>query len=337
MKNKPSLYVDNKWFHFDFWCNKNIHQIKMYSEKDIIVQCGLLRNGVVEVLIWYGEDRHLIVHQTVPYIESQHYSIKCLYGYVTREIRFESFMMPHGVLPICTYVGPKSNKEVEFYKCEKYLHPREAKKLWKYINKRKLVSKAIWDPELEMYDWKCKACDYSWVSNPDIGYVRKFEDDPEVMRHFSYKGIDYSRCEDWENSMLTFYNKEEWEAAVKQLGYPEGTYKSFDEMWEKPFVRGTWEEVNRSNEEQGHWWRCKSKHNWLVDDEYYASSDNPKYFEKVITPGWHQSHPANAKRCPVCEDLYQIMQSGWRPLTPIQRFKEWYRWWSEYRMFKKNK
>lgn len=224
MKNKPSLYVDNEWLHFDFWCNKNIHQIKIYSEKDVIVQCGLLRNGTIDVLIWTGNDRHLIVQQTVPYIEGQHYSIKYLFGYTTRVIKFESFMTQYHTIPICTYVGPKSNKEVEFYKCEKYLHPREAKKLWKYINKRKLVSKAIWDPELEMYDWKCKACNYSWVSNPDIGYVRKFEDDPE-----------------------------------------------------------------------------------------------------------------NAKRCPVCEDLYQIMQSGWRPLTPIQRFKEWYRWWSEYQMFKKNK
>lgn len=92
MKNKPSLYVDNKWLHFDFWCNKNIHQIKMYSEKDVIVQCGLLRDGTIDVLIWYGEDRHLIVNQKVPYIEGQHYSIKYLFGYTTREIKFESFM-----------------------------------------------------------------------------------------------------------------------------------------------------------------------------------------------------------------------------------------------------
>lgn len=76
MKNKPSLYVDNKLLHFDFWCNKHIRQIKMYSEKDVILQCGLLRNCVVEILIWNGEDRHLIIKQSVPYIEGQHYSIK---------------------------------------------------------------------------------------------------------------------------------------------------------------------------------------------------------------------------------------------------------------------
>lgn len=188
----------------------------------------------------------------------------------------------------------------------------KAKILWKNIKQRKLVSKAVWDGNY--FEWKCKGCDYAWTGNPDCGFVKEASG-PDF--DFSYQGKNYNRIENWEQNMLTFFNRREWAEKCKELKI----CSSFDTTWSFPSVKGDWKTVNQSNEAQGHWWRNKAALEILIDDDTYLSLNSPEGYEKVITPGWHQSVPYGAVPCPVCEDIYNVL-SWRRPLNWFQKLKE---------------
>ena len=219
----------------------------------------------------------------------------------------------------------------------------DAKRQFKYIKKNNLVSKFHWDHFTNTYDCYCRACevyglhvskDYywqrSWVGNPDIGFVRplKYNYKPaKDEKIFKYKTFDtpqllYKPVEATEYEKLQFYNKEDFDEIIEVYGIDE----SFEDLWK---IKTNKEDIFENANIRGGAWR-DLKNGDIISNEDDVNNEclekvNEKEatFEKVVTLGWHRTDPKNAVRCPVCEDLYEIIcRSGYNPLSLPQRIRE---------------
>lgn len=205
--------------------------------------------------------------------------------------------------------------------------PKEAKQLWKYIKSKGYVSKWIWDPWMGYYDCYCNACKSilhkSWLGNPDIGWVRPKEQ--VSMDAYEYKNKYYVPCHDKEYDLVTYWNESQYneirknyvpddstnEKAVKHF---EESWPEFDKLWECSLSQDA---IDSQGNIMGGCYRS------IIPDEapqYIAKEKydqyNPDLIEKVVTVGWHATKPFKAVRCPVCDDIYVIMRSGWKGMVP---------------------
>ena len=153
---------------------------------------------------------------------------------------------------------------------------------YKYLIKNKLISKPIWDDFLKLYDWKCLACNYAWVSNPEIGYVREVD----CNEDFQFNGKKYKRCEKKEYDQLSWYTKEEY-SKLREIYFFE---KNFEEVY---------------------------SHKRMHENDFGGKIENGI---KYVTLGWHNKRPDNAIECPVCKEIYDIL-CKYNPLNLFQRVR----------------
>ncbi len=108
------------------------------------------------------------------------------------------------------------------------MSPKNAKYVYTDIKKHHYVSPMYWDSWIGWYDCKCKACEgkehQSWLSNPDIGYVRNPKTGNINFRTFVYRSSFYTPIEDKEYETLVFYNRDEYQRDVLDYYYPELEY-----------------------------------------------------------------------------------------------------------------
>lgn len=220
----------------------------------------------------------------------------------------------------------------------KFLSPKEAKAVWKYIKSKGYVSRWVWDPYMGYYDCYCNACavgrQASWLGNPDIGYVREVP--VPGLGDFEYKGKYYSPCAENEYDRLKFWNESEYEKVRASYESPdyvpeafERDFPPFEKLWEK---RLSQEEIDgNGNIEGGCYRRALQGGAPEIFAEESKGGHEGGTFEKVVTLGWHGTDPVRARRCPVCDDIYNVMRSGWGGMLPwnlrlasrFKRTKEW--------------
>ena len=293
---KPFLYVCKSFIDFSFVCNTSLNKSRFYDEENVIVQITHFDyNNTVNVLCWV--DSVLKFEQNVKYIKNQKYYITY---YPSKDDNLQSLKIN---IPKVLY-----NKKGEIiYDCKMPIHPQDAKKLFNYIKNLGLVSKPYWDKIIDGYDWKCLGCNESWVSNPDIGYVRKIFEAKQNSNFFWYKGKLYKPCEKHEYHRLTWYNEKEYNDLIKN--YSPGEYPPFNVLWDKA--------RKDENDSGGQCWRSK------IDNEEITETEPTSDFEKIVTLGFHTTPPAYSEQCPVCNDLYEVLcRSGYSPLNSFQKLRE---------------
>lgn len=108
------------------------------------------------------------------------------------------------------------------------MSPKNAKYVYTDIKKHHYVSPMYWDSWIDWYDCKCKACEgkehQSWLSNPDIGYVRSPKTGNINFRTFIYRNSFYTPIDDKEYETLVFYNRDEYQRDILDYYYPELEY-----------------------------------------------------------------------------------------------------------------
>lgn len=312
------IYVDARYATFSFTCNKKeicctkkVYKKDKYSNNEFEVEV-LPADGNVYVVGLVN--KKIAFKQLVPYIKDQKYRIT---------YRFDSDKQ-------LTFVDPKLSLTVEdegiiakhtitnengveenIYTCDKILHPKVAAKKWKYIKKNHLVSKFSWDDWINAYDCKCNACNYSWVSNPDTGYVRIYNEGDDISKAdckpFEYNSKKYIGVNFDEYNRISWLNKKQYDIISKNQN-PE-RFPPFDELWEKE------PDLDDPTPQGGKHYRDLSTEE-IIDIEL----DNT---EKVVTMGWHNAVPIKSIECPVCDDLYDIIcQSGYEALSLFQRLRQ---------------
>lgn len=200
---------------------------------------------------------------------------------------------------------------------------KEAKKLYLELKKQHLISKPKWDYMVDGYDWKCLGCNYGWLSNPDIGYVRTFEVIATnrgilesilmINQHtFRYKGQRYFPCGKHEYHQLTWYNKKEYEEYCNKCS--DIQFPAFEELWEKI--------QKNTNDTGGKTWRSLQDSYDIILNEKYNFIKNKENYEKVVTLGYHQTIPKGSIECPVCKDMYDLFSTGFCPLNIFQKIRE---------------
>ena len=88
--------------------------------------------------------------------------------------------------------------------------------------------------------------------------------------------------------------------------------------WDKTISQ---EEIDKNLNSVGGAWREISTGRILSKDR--LSDPNTDLYEKVITPGWHRTEIKDSVRCPVCDDLHNILCcSVYSPVPFIYRLRE---------------
>ena len=110
-----------------------------------------------------------------------------------------------------------------------FMSPKNAKHVYADIKKHHYVSPMYWDRWIDWFDCKCKACEgkehHSWLSNPDIGYVRNPITGGNIsFRTFIYRDSAYTPIDDNEYETLVFYNRDEYQRDVLDYYYPKIEY-----------------------------------------------------------------------------------------------------------------
>ena len=211
------FYFDNRYIDITFTCNKKLNKLSGFHEEEYdgnkaTVQVAIQCEMKIHINCWLNGV--LLFAQTVDYIPNQVYSITCKYQEMDKDNPI------HEVAP--THDMEKDPRPYDaVYSCVKELHPKVAKRWYKELRKNKLVSKPYWDSYMSHYDHKCLCCDYSWVGNPDIGYVREVEYQNKAHKPIEkvlkengikiYRNRYYRPCEKNEYDTLDFYNQKEWE------------------------------------------------------------------------------------------------------------------------------
>ena len=210
-------------------------------------------------------------------------------------------------------------------KLDEYYTKKQAKEAWKNIKKNKYVSKFYWDSWMGYYDCYCKACAVdgincgqhkynwrSWVGNPDIGYVRPVAFKCDINDGiFKYKGSLYEPCSADEYDRLTFFTNEEYKKEKERVSLE----NSFNKIWK---VELTDEEIASNGNVMGGAW--KTPDGKIIGN---TNTNVPEGSKKLVTLGWHRTDPKNAIRCPVCDDLFNIIcHSVYDPKPLIYQIRE---------------
>ena len=365
MKNRTWVYADNRRVEvFLHMGNKFFNRMYSY-ERDIL---GRENEKVVVQIIRYAEDSKdlsiccwywkkrdnenhtygsLLFEWKMPFIKDGVYSLCCdlpktenwhairsCFSTVkekkpTKDNAF--YYQNHVGFECFTNDEIKDNEEAVKLTIDRYMTKDEAKATWKHIKKNNWVSKFYWDSWMHEYDCYCNFCKAisateprrswkSWVSNPDIGYV--WPDEIHCKSDYVYKGKAYVPCPAELYDRLCFFNKEQYEEEIKDKA---GRFKTFDELWNEEL---TAKEIKSNGNVYGGAWRNLLSKNIIAKDDI-DDADDPN-LEKVVTLGWHRTEIEHAVRCPVCDDLYEIIcRSDYNPVPFFKRLKEKIVWKAE--------
>lgn len=317
------IYVDARYATFSFTCNKlelsnarKVYKKDDSSGNEFEVEALPTDDNVYIVGV---VNKKIAFRQLVPYIKDQKYIINYHIGLEEQLIFMDLPQYDEGYYGIISkHTETNEDGEQEnVYTCDKILHPKVAAKKWKYIKKNHLVSKFSWDDWINAYDCKCNACNYSWVSNPDTGYVRPYNEGDDISnadcKPFEYNGKKYIGVNFDEYNKVSWLNKKQYEKIQKQHENDPERFPPFNKLWEKepdlsdPVPFGGKHYRKLSTEE-------------IIDTKVEKS-------EKVVTLGWHNAKPLNAIQCPVCDDLYDIIcQSGYETLDTFRRLRQHLDW-----------
>lgn len=211
------FYLDSRYIDITFTCNRKLSKLSGFQEEKYdgnkaIVQVAVQCKKKVHINCWLND--RLLFAQCVDYIPDQRYSITCKYQEMDKDNPIRKVAPTHDMEK-----DPRPYDIV--YSCVKELHPKVAKKWYKELRKNNLVSKPYWDSYMSYYDHKCLCCEYSWVGNPDIGYVREVEYYNKIHKPIAkylkangvkvYRNRYYHPCRKEEYDTLDFYNQKEWE------------------------------------------------------------------------------------------------------------------------------
>ena len=430
MNNPTWVYFDSSCVRLYLHCDKYFKTQRVYTREDedrkVIVQITKYKHEpVLSVQSWYWPSCRkkykslagkLLFSYLVPYIDQQQYCFS-----IDLPESNSKWAEVHTWTELTT-MNSVSNKikSLEYTHCEKteivpgfyyedqvpltltiekYLHPTEAKKLWRDIKRKHLVSKFIWDDWMQDFDCYCKACKnddgfnswVSWVGNPDVGYVRFAKQIHKGDKVFKYRNhLLYKPCEAKEYSRLKFYNEKEYEEEVREFYKPttvyyltktkynevakkigeeewkryglfdlcekindkllppsfenfldrtlpldrsknipknkvtfdwvafDTRYPPFDNLWQIPL---TDKEIEENGNSMGGAFRNISTGELIGNKDFTTEDSIAHDYEKVVSMGWHRTEIKDAVRCPVCQDLYEIIcQSGW---SPVPFYKMW--------------
>lgn len=342
------FYVCKDYLDFTFICNtrklKKQESCEKFIEENESVVKVQVKYDKKSVFVQGFLNDILIFHQRVPFIKNQKYSIYCKLN----SILVYRFNEPTHDM----FFKDRPNSTID-YCCIKELHPKTAKKLFKKIKRDQLVSKPCWDNWIGDYDWKCKACNYSWVSNPDHGYVYPIESDLPINNSerllnlntypdpFKYKGKKFQGIFYKDYNALEWYNEKEYNEKAKwyyehglivredksldadRLAEWKKDWPPFETLWKSSFI--SQKEINENGNSSGGAWRREEeiteKTNNCNETEFEIAG-----WEKVVTKGWHktkiQYKNKNVICCPVCSDLNKIIcNTNYSPLNFFQKRK----------------
>jgi len=274
-------FISNK-LYISFKCHKNKNE-----KKENVKVCYLKKDNLLLVDVF--KDNKFKLHINFPYIENNIFKI---------EYDFEAIYSLD-----FNYKG--DDRKVEEYKglrIIKEMNPDLAKKEFKLLKEKKLISNTYWDDFINYYDINCLACHhstsstYECYSNPMLGRVREISRDirfknikAESFNHcekdqFIYNGVLYGKIpsDDWYK--FTFWNEEEYQEIKKVHNIPD-----FNEVWI---------EFQTYRDNSG---KITKKPNG----------------EKVVTLGLKTTPVENSVDCPICERLFKICDAfDWIPKFP---------------------
>lgn len=229
------FYVDDNKIIFNFSADRKILRQHVFTKIDggkkyaiIANYCSATKEYHVFARLNDGVRFHTLWSWDVPYVcNRQQY-----------EFRYD---IKKGIQPIIeaydidTAVETQKRNTTEIsvdgghLKITIFMSPKNAKYAYTDIKRHHYVSPMYWDRWIDWFDCKCKACEgkehHSWLSNPDIGYVRNPITGGNIsFRTFIYRDSAYTPIDDNEYETLVFYNRDEYQRDVLDYYYPELEY-----------------------------------------------------------------------------------------------------------------
>lgn len=340
MKNM-FLYTDNFQTIFNFTCTRKLHKPqkleRYYGDKEDIKDINVIIytiNDNQRVQIFAYLNNAPLYDVKVPFVKNHVYEIRFSY----KDLHKHSNSI-HAIYPSaydCLYPKQPIEYEQNDIIIKKQISPKLAKKRWKLLKKEKLIGKVHWDNWTKDFDVCCHACHhtesayYEALSIPSVGYVTKVseEGDPrfknikashskELKEHnqFIYNGILYNKIPDTNQTTIPYWTEEEY-LEIAQNYYNKDLIKNRD---------GT---INLENLES-------QKSDWMPFEEYWKQScltpevechyydkETSSYvsgidktrniddYEKVVPSFWSEQAKGSVE-CPVCRELFNIMDSGY--------------------------
>ena len=355
MKNKTWVYLDNKqvtvYLHMSSYFNETRMYVKKYDGVTVYTEIYNRPNcrkpeSMVSIKCWYLKTPQssgvTLFNVLRPYEKDKKVELRVSFP----DCNPDTWVAP--VLSKCDVVKAKPTSDNAHYyehnkgyvitpknvdkgkvglelRLDEYYTKKQAKEAWKNIKRNKYVSKFRWDSWMGYYDCYCKACAVdgvncgqhtynwrSWVGNPDIGYVRPVAFKCDINDGiFKYKGSLYEPCSADEYDRLTFFTNEEYKKEKERVSLE----NSFNKIWK---IELTDEEIASNGNVMGGAW--KTPDGKIIGN---TNTNVPEGSKKLVTLGWHRTDPKNAIRCPVCDDLFNIIcHSVYDPKPLIYQIRE---------------
>ena len=265
-----SHYICESWFDYSFTCNQTLKEIPSFTEMEyegrkVVVQVVELTNeNVVACNAWLNSV--LIYAVKVPYIKNHRYTLYYSFKATNSGIfTNEEISEKYNVADMKTlFNDPTKPIELEYegLRITKKMDPIEAKKLFKRLQKAKLIGKVFWDVIDGYWDVTCRACRHpdskvsQALSCPGIGYVYrvgKYEhcDKRDELNHnpmgteFLFDKTVYVKIPIDQQDLVSYYNKEEYAEKIKIYEPLESNIEYFNkeayEKWcSKRTISTTW-------------------------------------------------------------------------------------------------
>lgn len=365
--NKLQTFTEKSW---DDSVEITVQLLRYKNDKSTVSVCAWKKdltksesNGVTAV---YANAPVLILDQKIPYVKNNKYHIDFNFEKLKKPIKHTwagnyKILLKQPTMNV--YIKFTADEEDEndneiIYTCEKMMHPKVAKKEFKILRKAKLVGKPHWDRHFDTPDICCHACNepgkkvYEALSNPSYGRVYRVQhqsnynffpkENGNSNFFFKYKNNVYQKLENQE--LLTFYSKKDYDAYIKKLGYEEGHFKTFEELFN---IELTQEEINSNGNVIGGAYRLEKTYlketgdllwNECIKAKDFGTEKDWKELErlgvatKVVTNAVHSSYPTGSEFCPVCKMMHRIAHSGYHWEGLPLRLKEVLYWTFVYKL-----
>lgn len=370
--------VEKDYFSLWFTCNRKLNKLQTFTKKDwtdsVEITIQLLRckdnKSTVSVCAWKKDLKAtkaptLILSQKIPYVKNNKYHIDLNFKKLKKPIEHTwtgnyKILLKQPTMNVYikfTADEESVNNNDIIYTCEKMMHPKVAKKEYKLLRKAKLVGKPHWDKFFNTPDICCYSCNpptekvYEALSNPSYGRVYKvhqqsnydffLKENGNSNFFFKYKNNVYQKLKN--QNLLTFYTKEAYDAYIKDLGYEDGRFQTFQELFN---INLTQEEINSNGNVVGGAYRLEKTYLKEINDLLWNECIKAKDFgtekdwkdlekkgiaKKVVTNGNHLSYPTGSEFCPVCKMMHQIAHSGYHWEGLLLRLKETLYWMFTYK------
>lgn len=330
---RMSKFFNKKRFFIKEKVGKEVN-IKAYNENGwFFIKCSLLdeSNGSDDLLFYvrypYVQNKRLQVSFNIPDEPISKFNLPVYPDTVMEKLKSTEHNSHYYDNNIGFEIMSDTNKIGKEKLCvtvDEYFTKAQAKHTWKYIKRNNYVSRFKWDSYMKTYDCYCNACKVddgknkfvSWVSVPDVGFVRRAGFKVRGDNHiFKYKGKLYEPVEAKCYERLVFMNRTEYNEFIRNTG-DKGTQR-FDTIWKMGLSD---EDIENNGNIIGGAWRT-------LNGKVYGNKtlkDIPTNAEMVVTLGYHKTQVGDAIRCPVCDELNNIIcYSDYNPLPLIYRLKEY--------------